>query len=102
MTKETRTEAKDDDKKVAAGRAALVAAARFGAAMLGEYQGPPDLEALGIMAGTGRFSVTISDALSPKPCVRLSWTSATGDTAILGAVEFEFKGGMFIKTGRLH
>ena len=98
----TRTEVKDDDGKVAVARAALVAAAKFGAAMLEKFDDDAALEKLGVMAGTGRFAVTISDVLCPKPAVRLSWTSPTGDTAIFGVVEFEFKGGMFIPAGRLN
>jgi len=96
------TETKDDDKRVAAGRAALVAAAKFGAAMLAKFDDDAALERLGVMAGTGKFFVTVSDALSPKPTVRLSWTSPKGDTVILGAVEFEFKRGTFIPAGRLN
>ena len=102
MTNETRTATKDDDRKVNTAKAALVAAAQFGAAMLERFDDDAALERLGVMAGTGRFSVTVSDALSPKPAVRLSWTSPKGDTVILGAVEFEFKGGMFMPAGRLN
>lgn len=95
------TEATNDDKKAAAARAVLVAAAKFGAVMLDKVDDGA-AAALGAMAKSGTFSVVVADALSPKPGVRLSWTSPSGDTVILGAIEFTFRGGAFMPAGRLN